>query len=50
MGFNTSTIDTDMYYRRNKKEDSTDYYEILLVCVDHVLACIHDAKAAILVI
>ena len=45
LGFAPSTIDPDMYYRCNTKEDSTDYYDVLLVFVDNVLACIHDAKA-----
>ena len=40
--FSPSTIDPDMYYRRNKKQDGTDYYELLLVYIDDVLACSHD--------
>ena len=39
-----STIDSNMYYQRNTNEDGTDYYKLLLVYVDNVLACIHDAK------
>ena len=36
-----------MYYRRNTKEEGTDYYDILLVYVDNVLECSHDANAVI---
>ena len=45
LGFTPSTIDPAMYYLRNTKEESTDYYELLLVYVDNILACRHDAKA-----
>ena len=45
LGFTPSTIDPDMYHRRNTKEDGTDYYWILLVYVDVVLACSHDEMA-----
>ena len=45
MRFTPSTIDTDMYYQQNTKEGRTDYYELLLVYVDNILACSHDAKA-----
>ena len=33
-----------MYYRRNTKEDGTDYHEILLFYVDNILSYSHDAK------
>ena len=45
LGFTSFTIDPDMYYKCNTKEDVTDYYELLLVYVDNILACSHDAKA-----
>ena len=45
LGFIPSTIEPYMHYWRNKKEDGTDYFELLLVYVDNILACIHDAKA-----
>ena len=44
LGFAPSTIDPDMCYKRNTKEYGTDYYELLLVYFDDVLACIHDAN------
>ena len=47
LGFTPSTINPDMYYRRNTKDGSTDYYELLLFYVDDVSACSHDAKAVI---
>ena len=34
LGFTPSTIEPDMYYRRNTKEDGTGFYELLVVCVD----------------
>ena len=45
LGFTPITIDPEIYYQRNTKEDGNDYYEILLVYADDVLACSHDAKA-----
>ena len=42
--FTVKTIDPAMYYQRNTKEDGSNYYELLLVYVDDVLACIHDAN------
>ena len=45
LGFTQSTIDPDIYYLRNTNEDGTDYYDLLLVYVESVLACSHDAKA-----
>ena len=43
--FTAGTIEPDMYYWHNAKQDFTDYYELLLVYVDNILACSHDAKA-----
>ena len=34
-----------MCYQQNTKDDGTDYYEILLVYVEDVLACNYYAKA-----
>ena len=39
-----------MYYQRNTKENGTDYYKLLLVYVEDVLACSHNAKAVMAVI
>ena len=45
MNFTPSTTDPDMYYRKNVHNDGTEYYELLLVYVDDVLAISHDPKA-----
>ena len=50
LGFTPSAIDTKMYYQRNTKENGTDYYKLLLVYVEDVLACSHNAKAVMAVI
>ena len=42
MVFTPSTVDGDMYYRRNNDRNHTPYYELLLVYVDNVLAISHD--------
>ena len=34
LGFTSCTIDPNMYYRRNTKEEGTDYYEVLLAYVE----------------
>ena len=34
LGFTSCTIDPDMYYRRNTKEEGTGYYEVLLTYVE----------------
>ena len=46
--FTPSVVDPDMYYQRNVKADGTEYYELLLVYVDDVLACSHDPKGIML--
>ena len=45
LGFNPSTIDPDMYYQRNTKEDITYYYDLLLVYYNDILLCSHNTKA-----
>lgn len=45
LGFTPSLIDPDLYYRRQSRPDGDDYYELLLVYVDDVLACSHDPEA-----
>jgi hypothetical protein len=45
MGFEPTQADPDAYRRRARKPDGTDYYELLLVYVDDVLACSHDPQA-----
>ena len=45
MNFTPSTTDPDMYYRKNVHNDGTEYYELLLVYVDDVLAISHDPKS-----
>ena len=42
MGFTPSTVDGDMYYRKNNDKNHAPYYELLLVYVDDVLAISHD--------
>ena len=44
MGFVPSSLDGDMYYRRNQDEQGVCYYELLLVYVDDVLAISHDPE------
>ena len=45
LGFKPCVMDGDLYYRRQKKPDGSEYYELLLVYVDDVLACSHDPKS-----
>ena len=45
MGFVPSSLDGDMYYRRNADVNGVHYYELLLVYVDDVLAISHDPGA-----
>ena len=45
LGFTPSTADGDMYYRKNKMPSGAEYYELLLVYVDDVLAVSHDPGA-----
>ncbi len=45
LGFVPSTIDPDIYYRKNITPEGIAYYELLLVYVDDVLAMSHDPKA-----
>ena len=40
--FVPSKVDSDIYYRRNRKPNGEYYYELLLVYVDDVLAISHD--------
>lgn len=42
LGFTASVMDPDMYYRKGVKADGTEYYELLLVYVDDVLAISHN--------
>lgn len=42
LGFTPSLVDPDLYYRRQSRQGAGDYYELLLVYVDDVLACSHD--------
>ena len=44
LNFTPSKVDPDMYYRRNRKVDGEEYYELLLVYVDDVLAISHDPE------
>lgn len=44
LGFKPSVLDGDLYYRRQKRPDGSEYYELLLVYVDDVLVCSHDPK------
>ena len=43
--FLPSRIDPDMYYRRNRKPNGEQYYELLLVYVDDILAISHDPES-----
>ena len=45
LGFKSSRVDPDMYYRRNMRQDGSAYYELLLVYVDDVLAISHNPEA-----
>ena len=38
LGFTPSLIDPDLYYRRQSRGDGSEYYELLLLYVDDVLA------------
>ena len=42
LGFTPSSADGDMYYPKNKMPSGAEYYELLLVYVDDVLAVSHD--------
>lgn len=44
MGFLPCMLDSDMYYRRNKRDDGEPYYELILVYVDDVLAISHAPR------
>jgi hypothetical protein len=44
LGFKSSRVDPDMYYRRNARTDGSEYYELLLVYVDDVLAISHNPE------
>ena len=43
--FTPLTANGDMYYRRNKMPSGAEYYELLLVYIDDVLAVRHDPGA-----
>ena len=45
LGFKPCVMDGDLYYWHQKRPDGSEYYELLLVCVDDVLACSHDPKS-----
>ena len=45
LGFTPSSVDGDMYYRKNQKPCGEVYYELLLVYVDDVLVISHDPDA-----
>ena len=45
IGFEPSSLEGDMYYRRNVYVNGAPYYELLLVYVDGVLAISHDPEA-----
>jgi len=47
MGFVPSRADMDMWYRRQKKADGTEYYEYLVVYVDDVLIVSHDPQSIV---
>ena len=44
LGFKSSRVDPDMYYRRNARADGSEYYKRLLVYVDDVLAISHNPE------
>ena len=39
--FKSTQIEPDVYIRRNRRVNVTEYYYILLICVDDVLAVSH---------
>ena len=45
MNFIPTQADPDVYRRKSRKPDGEEYYELLLVYVDDVLACSHDPQA-----
>jgi hypothetical protein len=47
MGFVGTRADPDAYRRLSRKADGTEYYELLLVYVDDILAVSHEPKAII---
>jgi Reverse transcriptase (RNA-dependent DNA polymerase) len=44
LGFNSTMIDPDVYIRKNFRNDSTPYYEMILVYVDDVLCISSEPK------
>jgi Reverse transcriptase (RNA-dependent DNA polymerase) len=44
LGFNSTMIDPDVYIRKNFRNDSTPYYEMILVYVDDVLCISNEPK------
>jgi hypothetical protein len=47
MGFTPSRADMDMWLRRQKRPNGTEYYEYLVVYVDDVLIVSHDPQAIV---
>ena len=45
MNFVPTHADPDVYPWKSRKPDGEEYYELLLVYVDDVLACSHDPQA-----
>ena len=45
MNFVPTQADPDVYRRKSRKPDGEEYYELLLVYVDNVMACSHDPQA-----
>ena len=47
MGFKSSVADPDVWRRESKKEDGTEYYELLLVYVDDILLVSHAPRSTL---
>ena len=47
MGFTPSRADVDMWLRRQKRPDGTEYYEYIVVYVDDAIIISHDPKSII---
>ena len=45
MNFISTQADPDIYRRKSRKPDGEEYYEILLVYIDNMMACSHDPQA-----
>jgi hypothetical protein len=44
-GFDDTSVDPDVYRRKNRKPNGEEYYELLLVYVDDCLVVSHDPGA-----